>query len=113
MVAAVNGTMELKTETQEFILAEETLYDLFNRLDPEEIKPEKLFARNRILRIILDTESVVNRKDMLSYLDNLLSQAVKNQHVERWVRCSQCKEQGRVNVLYLLFVFALNTDLLL
>ena len=113
VVAAVDCSMKLKTETQKFILAEETLYDMFNEHDPEEHDPEEFFAKDRILRIILDTESVVDLKDTLSYLDELLSQAVKNQHAERWVRCSQCKEQGMVNVLYLLFVFALNTDLLL
>ena len=109
MVAAVDCSMKLKTETQKFILAEETLYDMFNEHDPEEHDPEEFFAKDRILRIILDTESVVDLKDTLSYLDELLSQAVKSQHVERWVRCSQCKEKGRVNVFYLLFIFAFNT----
>jgi hypothetical protein len=109
VVAAVDGSMKLKTEIQNFILAEETLYDIFNDHDPEEHDPEELFARDRILRIILDTKSVVDLKDTLSFLDDLLSKAVKNQSVERWVRCRQCKEKGMVNVLYLLFIFAFNS----
>ena len=90
VVAAVDGSMKLKTKMQKFILAEETLYDMFHK----EFDSEKRFARYRILRIILDTEIVVDLKNTLSFLDDLLSQAVKNQDVERWVLCSHCKTQG-------------------
>ena len=105
VVAAVTGSMKLKTETQKFILAEDMLNAIFNEPVLEEHDPEKLFARHRVLRIILDTEKEVDLKEMLSFLDDILSEAVKNQHVERWVRCRQCKGKGTVNVLFnLLFI---------
>jgi hypothetical protein len=61
--------------------------------DDTEQDPDEIFARDRVLRIILDTENTVELKETLSYFDGLLLVAVGNQHFERWLRCSQCKEK--------------------
>ena len=87
--------MEIENHKQKFILLEEeTSFDMC------EHDSENCFARDRIIRLILDVETAKDLKKTLLYFDDLLLQAVRNQHAERWVRCKQCKEENETGYFF-------------
>ena len=76
-----------------FSLFEEVSTDMFE--DGEDDPAEDYFAKYRIFRLILESGAGFNSKTLLSHFDKLLIQAIAKSHIQRWVRCKECKQKGK------------------
>ena len=90
-MAAVDGSIRIDEQRIDFILREEMLYDLFG--DDSKQK----FPKDRVLRLILNTEKGVDLTGVLTYFDRTLLSAVEScTDVTRWLRCSKCSSNNEV-----------------
>ena len=82
-MAALDGSILIDEQKQDFTLKEEILYDLFGS--------EQKFPKDRVLRIILDTEKVDDLKGVLAFFEQVLLSAVGSRtDFTRWLKCSEC-----------------------
>ena len=100
--------MTIKKQTQRFTLFEEMTNDMF---EDNESQSNYTFPKKRVLRLKLDIGSRVGLKEILTYFDNLLLNAVMPQNVERWVRCRKCQTNCKTGYFFVREAFDVDDDM--
>ena len=83
----------------DFILEEEDAK--YNEEDDTfESGPNVYFPHEKLLRLKLLCSESDELQGTLSFFDSVLLDIVKEDHIERWVTCRDCREQGEDNRFY-------------
>jgi hypothetical protein len=52
------------------------------------------FARKKVIKLLLSNQTEKDLRDALEYFDDVLTEALEHQQMERRVKCIQCKKGG-------------------
>ena len=90
VVAALRGSVGVDNREVDFILEEEdaTYNETF------ESGPNVYFPHEKLLRLKLFCSESDEMQGTLSFFDSVLLDIVKEDHIERWVTCRDCRDQG-------------------
>ena len=93
MVAALRGSVGLENREVDFILEEmDAKYDEEN--ETFESGPNVYFPHEKLLRLKLFCAESDELQGALSFFDSVLLNIVKEDHIERWITCRDCKDKG-------------------
>ena len=91
MVAALRGFVGLETREVDFILEEKDV--TYNKKNETfESGPNVYFPHEKLLRLKLFCSESDELQGALSFFDSVLLDIVKEDHIERWVTCRECKD---------------------
>ena len=108
-MAAVEGSMKFGDEVQDYVLLEED-----TKFDPEENKFEKSehFAREKRIKLILKSDTKADLPKVLAYFDNVITEALEDKKIDRFVHCTQCKEEGLDGHFFAVKAFQIENEIL-
>ena len=96
MVAALRGTVGVDNREVTFILEEEDAK--YNEEKATfESGPNVYFPHEKLLRLKLMCSESDEFQGTLSFFDSVLLDIVKEDHIERWVTCMDCRDQEEDN----------------
>ena len=99
VVAALRGSVGLENREVDFILEEkDATYNKEN--ETFESGPNVYFPHEKLLRLKLFCGESDELQGALSFFDSVLLDIVKKDHIERWVTCRDCRDQGEENRFY-------------
>ena len=90
MVAELKGSVRETNKEVDFILQEE---DATNS-EEFESGPNVYFPHEKLLRLKLMCSESDEMQGTLSFFDSVLLDIVKEDHIERWMTCRDCRDQG-------------------
>ena len=94
MVAALRGSVELENREVDFVLEEkDAKYNKEN--ETFESGPNVYFPHEKLLRLKLFCAESDELQGALSFFDSVLLDIVKEDHIERWVTCRECRDQEK------------------
>ena len=99
VVAAVWGSLGEEDKRFEFILEEEETNKQYLVTERETVDPgaNAFFPHKKLLRLKLFNNESDGWQEIISFFDSVLLDIVKEDHIERWVRCMLCKDLGVKN----------------
>ena len=110
MVAALRGSVELENREVDFVLEEkDAKYNKEN--ETFESGPNVYFPHEKLLRLKLFCGESDEFQGDLSFFDSVLLDIVKEDHIERWVTCRNCRDQGKDNRFYAVKEFLPDNEL--
>merc|ERR1712179_236729 len=96
VVAALRGTVGVDNREVDFKLEEEDAkYNQEN--DTFESGPNIYFPHEKLLRLKVFCGESDEMEETLSFFDSVLLDIVKEDNIERWVTCRNCRTQGEEN----------------
>ena len=110
VVAELRGSVEADNKEIDFILEEEDAK--YNEEKATfESGPNVYFPHEKLLRLKLMCSESDEFQGTLSFFDSVLLDIVKEYHIERWMTCRDCRDQGEEYRFYAVKEFRPDNEL--
>ena len=88
--AAVWGSIKFDDVVDYILIEQDTKYVI----QSGQLENSDIFARKKVIKLLLSNQTEKDLRDALEYFDDVLTEALKNQQIQRIVQCIQCEEEG-------------------